>query len=63
MNPSPDGRGEFAPLDFSDLTPIEFPFSYKGKKYVLCEASADAASKYRNASPSPCSSAPRRYPN
>jgi hypothetical protein len=49
MNPSPNGRGEFAPLDFSDLTPIEFPFSYKGKKYVLCEASADAASKYRNA--------------
>lgn len=38
-------------LDFDDLTPTEIPIKIKGVvKYILKEASADVAIKYRNAS-------------
>lgn len=36
-------------FDFGDLTPREDTFTLYGKEYVLREASADAACKYRNA--------------
>lgn len=37
-------------LDFDDLAPIEVPIKVKGEiKYILKEASADVAMKYRNA--------------
>lgn len=36
-------------LNFDDLTPIEIPFSYRGKDYILREATGDAACQYRNA--------------
>lgn len=35
-------------LDFSDLEPIQVEFSIGGKSYVMFEATADAAVKYRN---------------
>src|SRR5262245_33468395 len=35
-------------LNFDDLTPVEVPVSIAGKKYILREASADAASRWRN---------------
>ncbi len=35
-------------LNFDDLTLIELPVSVKGVKYVLREASGDAAVRYRN---------------
>jgi hypothetical protein len=35
-------------FNFDDLTPFEVPVTYKGKKYVLREASEDARCKYRN---------------
>lgn len=37
-------------LVFDDLEPQQREFEYKGKTYILTEASADAAAKYRNAS-------------
>lgn len=33
---------------FNDLTPIEIPVQIANEKYVLCEASGEAAAKYRN---------------
>lgn len=36
-------------LDFADLAPVEIKVNLFNKKYVLCEASGDAACKYRNA--------------
>lgn len=35
-------------LDFSDLEPIEKPFSYQGVDYILVEASADNVRKFNN---------------
>jgi hypothetical protein len=35
-------------LDFSDLEPVEIPFEYQGKKYLLKEASGAAAKKFQN---------------
>jgi hypothetical protein len=35
-------------LNFDDLQPIEVPFNYLGKKYVMKEASGDTGCKYRN---------------
>jgi hypothetical protein len=36
-------------IDFDDLEPIQVPVKYRGKKFVLVEASADSVIKYRNA--------------
>lgn len=36
-------------LDFSDLEPVEIEFELFGESYLLREATADAAVKYRNA--------------
>jgi hypothetical protein len=35
-------------LDLSDLTPIQIPFEYEGKPYVLHEASGAVARKFNN---------------
>ena len=35
-------------LDFSDLQPIEIPFEYNGKKYILREASGAVAKRFNN---------------
>ena len=35
-------------MSFDDLTPIEIPVSIGGKKFLLREATEDAAVKYRN---------------
>lgn len=35
-------------FDSDDLKPVEIPFKKNGKNYILREASADAASRYRN---------------
>lgn len=37
-------------FDFDDLSVIEIPVKIKGKRYVLREASGDAAGRYRSAS-------------
>lgn len=36
-------------MDFSELTPEEMPFEYKGKRYVLIEPDGEATVAYRNA--------------
>src|SRR6516162_4324851 len=36
-------------LDYSDLTPVEVPVKIGGKRYILREASGDAAVRYHNA--------------
>ena len=33
---------------FNDLTPIQVPIEIRNEKYVLCEATGEAAAKYRN---------------
>lgn len=35
-------------LDFSDLEPVQIPFSYKGQDYILREASGRAANVFNN---------------
>jgi len=35
-------------MDFDDLEPVKLAVGYGGKKYFLCEADTDAATKYRN---------------
>lgn len=35
-------------LNFDDLEPIEIPFNLLGQRYLLKEASEDAACRYRN---------------
>lgn len=37
-------------FDFGDLPPTETVVKYRGEEFVLTEASADAATKYKNAS-------------
>ena len=39
---------DLSPLNFNDLTPIEIDVHIKGRKYILCEADAEAAARYRN---------------
>ena len=36
-------------INFDDLAPVQIPVTVKGVKYLLCEASGDAATKWRNA--------------
>lgn len=38
----------FAEFNFDDLTPQSVPVRYQGSKYILHEADADAAAKFRN---------------
>lgn len=35
-------------LDLDDLTPVEIPFSYQNKPYLLCEATEAVAVAYKN---------------
>lgn len=35
-------------MSFDDLTPIEVPVQIRGEKYVLCEATGEAAARFRN---------------
>lgn len=39
---------QYETMDFTDLEPVSRSVKYKEKQYVLREASADAAAKYRN---------------
>jgi len=43
-----NGQVKYAEMVFEDLAPIEVPVRMGGKRYVLVEASEDAACKYRN---------------
>lgn len=40
---------DLSPMDFSDLAPVEVPVTVADKKYILREASGDAACRWNNA--------------